>query len=153
MPQPKGFSPSQPEKQAAKTKAAKRKEAAKRYDELKAKGMPEFAIFARRRQAEPGKPNPWLPVGSLAVSRSSAIHRAIFQNEEELKKAAVRLFPRLGKVKDELEFGFRLKDKEFQDEPIQVAVRPQPSPFQLWMDKVRRWLGLGKRATQTSKKG
>jgi hypothetical protein len=153
MSQPKGFSQSNPEKKPAKANTAKRKEAAKRYDELKAKGMPEFAIFARRRQAEPGKPNPWLPVGSLAVSRSSAIHQAIFQNEEELKKAAVRLFPRLSKVKDELEFGFRLKDKEFQDEPIQVAVRPQPSPLQSWIDRVRKWLGLGKRTTQASKKG
>jgi hypothetical protein len=146
----KGFRKSKPEKKPASSNTAKRKEAAKRYDELKAKGMPEFNIFARRRQPAPGQPNPWLPVGSLAVGRSSAIHQAIFQNEEELKKAAVRLFPRLGKVKDELEFGFRLKDKDFQDEPIQVAIRPQPSPLQVWMAKIRGWLGLS--GIGTSKK-
>jgi len=147
MSQSKGFSPSKPEKKPGKANTAKRKEAAKRYDELKAKGMPEFNIFVRHRQPAPGKPNPWLPVGSLAVGRSGAIHQAIFQNEEELKKAAVRLFPRLGKVKDDLEFGFRLKDPDFQDEPIQVAIRPQPSPLQVWMTKIRSWLGLSAQKT------
>ncbi|MFQ3584350.1 MAG: HHL1-like protein [Cyanobacteriota bacterium] len=142
MSQSKGFSKSKPTKTPPNPNAAKRKQAAKRYDELQSKGMPEFNIFARSGKATPGKLNPWLPVGSLAVGRSSAIHQAIFQNEEELKKAALRLFPRLSKVKDDLEFGFRLKDKDYQDEPIQLAIRPKPSPIQVWMEKIRGWLGL-----------
>ncbi|MGQ9837041.1 MAG: HHL1-like protein [Cyanobacteriota bacterium] len=142
MSQPKGFSKSKPGKTSPSPNAAKRKQAAKRYDEMQSKGMPEFNIFVRSGKAAPGKPNPWLPVGSLAVSRSSAIHQAIFQNEEELKKAALRLFPRLSKVKEDLEFGFRLKDKDYQDEPIQLAIRPQPSPVQVWMEKIRGWLHL-----------
>ncbi|MEN9223953.1 MAG: DUF6523 family protein [Thermostichus sp. HHBFW_bins_43] len=145
MSQSKGFSKSKPEKKPTSPNTAKRKQAAKRYDELRSKGMPEFNIFARSGKATPGKPNPWVPVGSLAVGRSSAIHQAIFQNEEELKKAALRLFPRLSKVKDDLEFGFRLKDKDFQDEPIQLAIRPQPSPMQVWIEKIRGWLGLAKK--------
>ncbi|MEN9202175.1 MAG: DUF6523 family protein [Thermostichus sp. DG_1_6_bins_120] len=150
MSQSKGFSKAKPPKPSANPNVVKRKQAAKRYEELQAKGMPEFNIFVRSAQAAPGKPNPWLPVGSLAVGRSSAIHQAIFQNEEELRKAALRLFPRLSKVKDNLEFGFRLKDRDYQDEPIQLAIQPQPSPLQVWIEKMRSWLGLaGKR---TSKK-
>jgi hypothetical protein len=150
MSQSKGFSKSKPEKKPTSPNTTKRKQAAKRYDELQAKGMPEFNIFARSGKATPGKSNPWLPVGSLAVGRSSAIHQAIFQNEEELKKAALRLFPRLSKVKEDLEFGFRLKDPDYQDEPIQLAIRPQPSPVQVWIEKIRGWLGLS--AQGTSKK-
>lgn len=152
MSQPKGFSTSKPQKKtSANSNASKRKQAAKRYDEMRAKGMPEFNIFVRCGKVPPGRPNPWLPVGSLAVARSSAIHQAIFQNEEELKKAALRLFPRLSKVKENLEFGFRLKDKDFEDEPIQVAIRPQPSPIQVWLDRIRGWLRLlPKGATKTS---
>lgn len=147
MSRPKGFSKSKSEKTSPNPNVVKRKQAAKRYDEMRAKGMPEFNIFARSGKATPGKPNPWLPVGSLTVSRSSAIHQAIFQNEEELKKAALRLFPRLSKVKEDLEFGFRLKDKDFQDEPIQLAIRPKPSPVQVWMEKIRGWLGLSAKGT------
>lgn len=105
--------------------AKKRKQASKQYETLKDKGLPEFNIYVRL----PDRPNNWMPVGSMAVQRSSAISTAIFQNEADLCKGALRLFPKLTKRVDELEYGYRLKDKLYQDEPIQVAQRPQPSPL------------------------
>jgi hypothetical protein len=47
----------------------------------------------------------------------------MFQQEEELLKGVFRLFPKLRKHQSELEYGHRLK--EFNDEPIVVATRPQ----------------------------
>ncbi|PZV17697.1 MAG: hypothetical protein DCF20_04805 [Pseudanabaena sp.] len=94
----------------------KREVAASRYDEMKGKGLPEFNIFIRIRGKE------WVPAGSMAVQRSSQISQAIFQQEAELLKSAIRLYPILRKFKDDLEYGYRLK--EFPDEEITVAVLP-----------------------------
>ncbi len=133
----KGFGPSpDPQKKKASPGAQKRKAASKQYDKLRDEGLPEFTIFVRL----PDKPDNWLPVGSVAVKRSSAINAAIFQNEEDLLKGAIRTFPRLAKHRDELEYGYRLKDKQFADEPIQLAVRPTPSVVQQAVEKARGWL-------------
>jgi hypothetical protein len=59
----------------------------------------------------------------MTVNRSSQINQAMFQQEEELLKGVFRLFPKLRKHQGELEYGHRLK--EFNDEPIVVATRPQ----------------------------
>jgi len=59
------------------------------------------------------------------VERSNQISRAIFQQEAELLKGAVRLYPILRKYKDNLEYGYRLK--EFPDEEVTVAVLPEPT--------------------------
>lgn len=120
----KGFGkPTRPTKPAPTAAAKKRKVAEKKYENLQDQGYPEFNIYVRL----PDKPENWLPVGSMAVKRSGVISQAIFQNEADLLKGALRVFPRLAKRKDELEYGYRLKDKAFRDEPIQVAQRPQPS--------------------------
>ncbi len=99
-------------------KASKRQAAAQQYDEMKAKGLPEFNIYIRIQGRE------WVPAGSLAVQRSSAINQALFQQEEELLKGALRMYPILKQYRDRLEYGYRLK--EFKDEEITLAVRPNP---------------------------
>lgn len=120
----KGFGkPTRPAKPAPTAAAKKRKVAEKKYETLQDQGYPEFNIYVRL----PDKPENWLPVGSMAVKRSGLISQAIFQNEADLLKGALRVFPRLSKRKDQLEYGYRLKDTAFRDEPIQVAQRPQPS--------------------------
>ncbi|PZU92450.1 MAG: hypothetical protein DCE90_18170 [Pseudanabaena sp.] len=93
--------------------------AANRYDEMKEKGLPEFNIYIRIKGKE------WVPAGSMAVERSNQISRAIFQQEKELLKGAVRLYPILRKYQENLEYGYRLK--EFPDEEITVAVLPEPT--------------------------
>lgn len=124
MSSPKGFSQSSgSEKKKASEANKKRKAASNQYEKLKDSGSPEFNIYVRL----PEKPDNWLPVGSMAVQRSSAINAAIFQNQEELLKGALRLFPKLGKRKQELEYGYRLKDPLYADEAIQLAQPPVPS--------------------------
>ena len=106
--------------QKKKKKAPNKREvAASKYDEMKDKGLPEFNIFIRIKGKE------WVPAGSMAVERSNLISRAIFQQEAELLKGAIRLYPILRKFKDNLEYGYRLK--EFPDEEITVAVLPEPT--------------------------
>ena len=105
----------QPKKK--KKASNKREVAASKYDEMKGKGLPEFNIFIRIKGKE------WVPAGSMAVERSNQISRAIFQQEAELLKGAVRLYPILRKYKDNLEYGYRLK--EFPDEEVTVAVMPE----------------------------
>ena len=100
----------------------KRAVASKQYDKMKADGLPEFNIYIRIKD----KKN-WFPVGSLAVNRSNQINRAIFENLEELREGGFRLFPILRKNQQNLEYGYKLKGKEFADEPIEVAVPPAPS--------------------------
>ncbi len=136
-----GFGKSKVTKQSSKS-AEKRASASKQYDKMKADGLPEFNIFIRIKD----KKN-WFPVGSLAVSRTSQIQQAIFQQEAELLQGAFRLFPVLRKSQNNLEYGYRLK--EFPDEPIQVAVRPEPgqgNPLQAVVSKIGQTVtGLLKR--------
>lgn len=96
---------------------SKRAEASKQFDEFKSKGLPEYEVYIRVQ----GKKQ-WFPVGAIAVKRSNQIHAAIFDNEEELRKGAFRLFPVLKKNQANLEYGYRLK--EYKDEPIELAERP-----------------------------
>jgi hypothetical protein len=86
---------------------------------MKGKGLPEFNVFIRIKGKE------WVPAGSMAVQRSNQISQAIFQQEAELLKGAIRLYPVLRNFKDNLEYGYRLK--EFPDEEITVAVLPEPT--------------------------
>ena len=113
-----GFSKTQPKPSVSK-RAAERTRAVKRYDKLKAEGIPDFEVYIRIQ----GK-KAWYPVGSIAVKRSDQINRAIFNSQENLLQGAFRLFPILRKHSTQLEYGYRLK--EFKDEPIQLAVAPSP---------------------------
>src|SRR5919199_181535 len=115
-----GFGKVQPQKQTAKKNKTKRVAASQQYNEMKKSGLPEFNIYVRIKGQKQ-----WFPAGSMTVNRSSQINEAMFQQEEELLKGVFRLFPKLRKHQNNLEYGYRLK--EFKDEPIQVAVRPQPT--------------------------
>src|ERR687885_2164657 len=113
-----GFGKVKPQKQTAKKNKAKRTAASQQYTEMKKSGLPEFNIYVRVKGQKQ-----WLPAGSMTVNRSNLINQALFQQEEELLKGVFRLFPKLRKHQSELEYGHRLK--EFNDEPIVVATRPQ----------------------------
>lgn len=136
-----GFGKPKQAKQPSKT-ADKRTAASKQYDKMKADGLPEFNIFVRVKD----KKN-WFPIGSLAVNRSNQISRAIYQQEAELLQGAFRLFPVLRKSQSNLEYGYRLK--EFPDEEIQVAVKPEfgkGNPLQAVANQVQNtFAGLLKR--------
>jgi hypothetical protein len=119
-----GFGKVQPKQPTKKKKQAKRVAASRKYDEMKKSGFPEFNLYVRIK----GQEN-WLPAGSMTVNRSSQINQGIFEQEQELLKSIFHLFPKLRKHQNNLEYGYRLK--EFKDEPIQVAVRPQPTTAQL----------------------
>ncbi len=132
------------------SKAQKRREAAaSRYDAMAASGMPEYSVWLRLK--EPPRPEgvskddpdfqemPWLPVGSLAVPRSSQVSQAIFDAEEDLLQGAYRLYPNLkNEEKENIEYGFQLK--QFPDEEIRKAERKQTGgfmgSFQEWIDKL-----------------
>jgi hypothetical protein len=145
-----GFGKAEPSKPKAEKHKAKRSAANQRYEEMKSSGLPEFNIYARIK----GKEN-WIPAGSMAVDRSSKISLAIYQEEEELRKGILRLYPKLRQYQDQLEFGYRFK--EFNDEEIEVAVRPQPKPVKLIQAKLQESLTklepLKERFTTLLKKG
>ena len=111
-----GFGKTQPKPNVSK-QATVRTEAVKRYDSMKAEGIPDFEVYIRIQ----GK-KAWYPVGSIAVKRSDQINRAIFESQDHLLQGALRLFPILRKHQTQLDYGYRLK--AFQDEPIQVAIAP-----------------------------
>lgn len=113
-----GFGKTQPQKQTATVNKTKRTAASRKYDEMKKSGLPEFNMYVRVQGEET-----WLPVGSMTVNRSSQIDQALFEQEEEFLKGVFRLFPKLRKRQSQLEYGHRLK--EFNDEPIVVAIRPK----------------------------
>lgn len=119
-----GFGQVQPKQQKAQKNKGKRGAASRKYDQMKKSGFPEFNLYVRIK----GQEN-WLPVGSMTVNRSSQINQALFEQEQELLKSVFQMFPKLRKHQNNLEYGHRLK--EFKDEPIQVAVRPQPTTAQL----------------------
>jgi hypothetical protein len=114
----KGFAGGSGQKKKKK-EPNKHQVAASKYDEMKDKGLPEFNIYIRIKGKE------WVPAGSMAVERSNQISRAIFQQEDALLKGAVRLYPILRKYKENLEYGYRLK--EFPDEEVTVAILPEPT--------------------------
>lgn len=113
-----GFGKVQPKKQTAKKNKAKRTAASQQYSQMKNSGSPEFNIFVRIKDDKN-----WFPAGSMTVERSNQINQALFQQEAEMLQGVFRLFPKLRKHQDELEYGYRLK--EFPDEAVTLAVRPQ----------------------------
>lgn len=114
----RGFGKVETPKKSVSKQTAKRQNASKQYDKMKTEGVPEFNIYMRIQ----GKKQ-WYPVGSIAVKRSSQINMAIYDSEKDLREGAFRLFPILRKNQANLEYGYRVK--EYSDEPIQVAVKPE----------------------------
>jgi hypothetical protein len=115
-----GFGKTQPQSQAKVSKRSQeRAKAAQELDRMRSDGIPEFEVYIRIQ----GKKG-WYPVGAIAVKRSSQISEAIFGSQADLLQGAFRLYPVLRKHQQHLEYGYRLK--EFKDEPIQLAVPPQP---------------------------
>jgi hypothetical protein len=112
-----GFGKPKPQPKPSK-RSVERASASKRYDKMKADGIPEYEIYIRVRDKKP-----WFPVGAIAVKTTSQINRAIFDSQAQLLEGAFRIFPVLRKNKDQLEYGYRLK--EFKDEPIQLAEVPK----------------------------
>lgn len=73
-----GFGKTQAQPSVSK-RAAARAEAVKRYDTLKAEGIPAFEIYIRIQGN-----NAWYPVGSTAVKRSDQIDRALFDSQDSV---------------------------------------------------------------------
>lgn len=117
MANPSGFGKKVHKEKKQSTGVSKREQASKQLDDFKSKGLPEYEIYIRIQGQKQ-----WFPVGAIAVKRSNQISAAIYDNEEELCKGAFRLFPVLKKNRDNLEYGYRLK--EFKDEEIELAQRP-----------------------------
>lgn len=92
-----------------------------RYDEISSQGGQEYSIFVRQFGGEDAS---WLPCGSIAVPRGAQVSDAVYANDEDLKKAIVRTYPKLKGFEDEFEFGYNLK--VYPDDPIEVAVKGTP---------------------------
>jgi Family of unknown function (DUF6523) len=114
-----GFGKPKPQPKVSK-RSVDRATAGKQFEKMKADGTPEYEIYVRVRDKKP-----WFPVGAIAVKASNQINRAIFDSQAQLLEGAFRIFPVLRKNKDQLEYGYRLK--EFKDEPIQLAEMPKAS--------------------------
>ena len=115
----KGFDKnSKPVKREKSEGQVKREKMSNKYDEIAAAGGQQYSVFVRQFG---GEDKSWLPCGSIAVPRNAQVSDAIFANEEALKVAIVRTFPKLKGFESEFEFGFNLK--VFPDDPIEVAVK------------------------------
>eukprot|EP00529_Nitzschia_sp_RCC80_P036549 CAMPEP_0113466152 /NCGR_PEP_ID=MMETSP0014_2-20120614/14119_1 /TAXON_ID=2857 /ORGANISM="Nitzschia sp." /LENGTH=196 /DNA_ID=CAMNT_0000358355 /DNA_START=229 /DNA_END=819 /DNA_ORIENTATION=+ /assembly_acc=CAM_ASM_000159 len=110
-------------KQTTKSEGqVERERASAKYDELAASGGQEYAIFVRQFGSADDS---WLPCGSIAVQRGDQVSNAIFGNDEALKVAIVRTYPKLKGFEQEFEYGYNLKI--YPDEPIEVAVKRNSS--------------------------
>ena len=99
-----------------------RERASSQYDKIAASGGQEYSIFVRQFG---GDDESWFPCGSIAVNRGEQVSNAIFGNEEALKAAIVRTYPKLKGFEAEFEYGYNLKI--YPDEPVEVAVKKNTS--------------------------
>ena len=138
-----------PKKKAAPSAgAARRDQASADLEKLKKQGNPEYTVCVRE-VPEGGTPGKWLPVGGMAVPRSSsidvALSIAIFNNEEDLLKGAYRTYPYLKNSETPLEYGYRLA--EFADDPVKVADKsasePSDNPLLNWFNTLDNPLNDG----------
>ncbi|CEM11905.1 unnamed protein product [Vitrella brassicaformis CCMP3155] len=119
---------------------------AKAYDELAAKGIPEYAVWARPK----GLPDEaWVPVGSMAVPRKMKIDDVIYKEEEQMKKGLFKLYPKLKESPEggeaEFEYGYNLR--AYPDEPVKVAKKPQggeKNEFVQWFESLMNPLDASK---------
>ena len=126
----KGFGAAkEEEKPREKTPAQmEREKQSKKYDEISATGGQEYNIFVRQFGSDDGS---WFPCGAIAVPRGAQVPDAIFANDEALKVAIVRTYPKLKGFEQEFEFGFNLK--VYPDDPVEVATKAgtRPSVFSI----------------------
>ncbi|CAN0029395.1 unnamed protein product [Ectocarpus sp. 6 AP-2014] len=118
----KGFGEPPPPKKVKAPKSEKgiqRDAAAKAYEEMSAAGIPEYNILIK-----PAGTDDYLPAGVMAVPRSQQVSEAIFEQEENLKKAAFRVYDKLAAY-DEFEYGYTLK--MFPDDPVTPIEKRAPS--------------------------
>ena len=106
-----GKSAEQPEKEKSAGQV-EREKASSKYDEIAKTGGQEYSVFVRQFGSADDS---WLPCGSIAVARGDQVSNAIFSNEEPLKTAVIRTFPKLKGFETEFEYGYNLKI--FPDEP------------------------------------
>jgi len=59
----------------------------------------------------------------MTIPRTTKVDQALFENEENLIKGALRLFPKMD-LSGGLEYGYNLK--AYPDEPIRIAERSKP---------------------------
>mmetsp|Transcript_15412 Transcript_15412/g.20076 ORF Transcript_15412/g.20076 Transcript_15412/m.20076 type:complete len:182 (-) Transcript_15412:139-684(-) len=91
---------------------------ANKYDEISESGGQEYNIFVRQFGSEDTN---WMPCGAIAVPRGAQVSNAIFANEDGLKSAIIRLYPKLKGMEQEFEFGYNLK--VYPDDPVEVAMK------------------------------
>jgi len=134
----KAAAPPPPPKKKS-TASVRRDAAGEAFDDLKASGAPEYMVSIRTVDSS-GKESKWLPVGGIAVPRSSsedmALSMAIFNNEDDLLKGAFRAHPSLRNTDDRFEYGYRLK--EFPDDPVKIASKENTeqtqNPIMQWFN-------------------
>lgn len=116
----KGFGDT-PKKREKSTGQVKRDQESSKYDEIASTGGQEYNVLVRQFGSDDKS---WFPCGSVAVPRGAQVSDAIYSNEEALKVAIVRRYPKLLGFENEFEFGFNLK--VYPDDPIEVAVKGKP---------------------------
>jgi len=115
----KGFDAEKSKPRPKSEGEAKRQKASSKYDEIASQGGQEYRILVRKFGSAD---DTWLPCGAIAVPRGAQVSAVIFAEEKELKKAIVRVYPKLIGQEIEFEFGYNLK--MYPDDPIEVAVKP-----------------------------
>ena len=133
----RGFGKEKPQPKVSK-RSEERAKASQQFDAMKSDGVPQFEVYMRMKNSKN-----WFPVGAIAVKRTSLIHHAIYDNEAQLLQGAFRAFPILQKNRDNLEYGYRLK--EFKDEEIQLAVKPEAKVAGAVQTAIAKVSGLFKR--------
>ena len=117
----KGFG-SGPQKKEKSDGQIKREEESSRYDEIAQNaGGQEYSVYVRQFGSDDTS---WMPCGAIAVPRGAQVSDAIYANEDALKSAIVRTYPKLKGYEPEFEFGFNLK--VYPDDPIDVATKSAP---------------------------
>jgi len=116
----KGFGAA-PQKREKSEAQIKREQESSKYDDIASSGGQEYNIYVRQFGSDDKS---WLPCGAIAVPRAAQVSDAVFANEEALKTAIVRSYPKLRGYEEEFEFGFNLK--VYPDDPIEVASKNGP---------------------------
>mmetsp|Transcript_3710 Transcript_3710/g.7090 ORF Transcript_3710/g.7090 Transcript_3710/m.7090 type:complete len:198 (-) Transcript_3710:228-821(-) len=114
----KGFGPPKETPREKSSKQIKREEQSSKYDEISNSGGQQYNVFVRQFGSDD---NSWFPCGSIAVPRGAQVSDAIFANEQGLKEAIVRMYPKLRGFEEEFEFGYNLKI--YVDDPVEVATK------------------------------